>query len=98
MAQVFIAREKQEMKNGAIAWRSGGPMDCLGYYAKIQNCPIMVDNQEVARLTAYASGYADTAFSIPANTRRKGKHIGGYFTQQEDGPVFVVTNSYKQYF
>lgn len=99
MAQRFIAREKMEFSNGATGWRPGGPMDCLGPWAKVQNCPIMVEGKEVARRTAYASGYADTAFSIPANTRFKGKHVRGYFTQcSSGGAEFRVLDSHKQIF
>lgn len=84
--QKFIAREKFEFANGAIGWRPGGPMDCLGPYAKVQNCPI---EGTALRLTAYATGYADTHFSVPACTRHKGKYIGGFFTTRDDGCVFV---------
>ncbi len=99
MAQVFIAREKFEFSNGATGWRPGGPMDCVGPWAKVQQCPIIVDGKEVARRTAYASGYADTAFSIPANTRYKGKHVRGYFTQTDTGGAeFRVMDSHKHIF
>jgi hypothetical protein len=37
------------------------------------------------RLTCYATGYADTYFSIPAVTRYKGKRIKGYLTTDQDG-------------
>lgn len=40
MNQKFAARERFEFANGAIGWRPGGPFDCLGPYAKVQNCPI----------------------------------------------------------
>jgi hypothetical protein len=85
MTQKFVAREKFTFPNGAIGWRPGGPFDCLGPYAKVQNCPI---HGTELRLTCYAQGYADTYFSIPAATRRKGKHITGYFTNEEEGVVF----------
>jgi hypothetical protein len=67
-------------------------MDCLGPYAKVVNCPIAGTN---LRLTCYATGYADTAFSIPACTRRKGKHIRGYFSADEEGTVFNVVDAHK---
>lgn len=86
MGQRFIAREQYAFSNGAIGWRPGGPFDCLGPYAKVQNCPI--DGTEL-RLTCYASGYADTYFSVPANTRHKGKYISGFFTMDDGGCVFV---------
>jgi hypothetical protein len=98
MAQKFIAREKFEFSNGAIGWHPGGPFDCLGPYAKVNNCPIEIDGKEVARLTCYASGYADTWFSVPATTRKNGKHISGYFTSDDGGVKFMVHNKYKHIF
>ena len=86
--QKFIAREPFDFPNGARGWRPGGPMDCLGPYAKVQNCPIMVDGVEVGRRTCYATGYADTFFSIPACTRWKGQYVGGYFTDEIEFRVY----------
>ena len=40
MSQKFAAREPHTFSNGAVGWRPGGPMDCLGPYAKVTNCPI----------------------------------------------------------
>ena len=88
--QKFIAREKYEFSNGAIGFRSGGPFDCLGPYAKVLNCPIKGTS---IRRAAYATGYADTYFSVPACTRYKGRYISGFFTQDgEDGVVFHPYN------
>lgn len=85
--QKFLARDKREYPNGATGFAPGGPFDCLGHYAKVKNCPI--DGTEL-RLTCYATGYANTFFSVPACTRRKGKYISGFFTHKdESGPVFV---------
>jgi len=82
--QRFIARERFEFANGAIGYRPGGMMDCLGPYAKVQNCPIVgLEGAKRNRYTAYAQGYADTFFSVPAATRIKGKVIKGYFTQTD---------------
>lgn len=81
MGQRFIARERFTFANGAIGFAPGGPFDCLGPFAKVTNCPIRGTN---LRLTCYATGYADTFFSIPACTRRKGKHISGFFTCNDD--------------
>lgn len=93
MPQKFIAREKFEFSNGAIGWRPGGPMDCLGPYAKVNNCPIAGTS---LRLTCYATGYADTFFSVPACTRYRGQHIAGYFTHDDDGGVeFRVMDRHK---
>lgn len=79
--QKFAATEKFQFSNGAIGWRPGGPFDCLGPYAKVQNCPI--DGTDL-RLTCYATGYADTYFSVPACTRYRGRYIGGFFTSAEN--------------
>lgn len=80
--------------NGAVGYRIGGPFDCLGPFAKVMNCPVEGTN---LRLTCYATGYADTAFSIPACTRHKGKYIKGYFTNRGDGTVFCPMDSAKPY-
>jgi hypothetical protein len=80
--QKFIAREKYEFSNGAIGYRPGGPFDCLGPYAKVLNCPIHGTD---LRRACYATGYADTYFSIPACTRVKGKYVSGYLTQDGNG-------------
>jgi len=88
--QRFIARERFEFSNGAIGWRPGGPLDCLGPFAKVQNCPI--DGTDIRR-TAYATGYADSYFSIPAVTRYHGKRIKGFFTTKlgmEPGSIVFV--------
>lgn len=85
--QKFVARESHAFSNGAIGWRPGGPYDCLGPYAKVQNCPI---NGTDLRRTCYATGYADSYFSIPACTRVRGKYVGGYLTCDGDGGVQFV--------
>ena len=82
----FRAAERHEFPNGAIGYRPGGPSDCLGPFAKVTNCPI--DGTEL-RLTAYATGYADTYFSVPAYTRYRGNRITGFFTLEDEGCVFV---------
>src|SRR5512144_2755816 len=94
MAQKFAARERFEFTNGAIGWRPGGPMDCLGPYAKVENCPI---RGTTLRRTAYATGYADTFFSVPAETRYHGKRIVGFFTTTDGAIEFVPMNAYRHY-
>jgi hypothetical protein len=88
MSQKFHARPGTEFEfaNGAIGMGPGGPFDCLGPYAKVKNCP--VEGFDI-RVTAYASGYADTMFSVPANTRIRGKYVSGYFTL-DDGAIRFV--------
>ena len=80
--QRFIARERFEFSNGAIGWRPGGPFDCLGPWAKVENCPIY---GTTIRRTAYATGYSDTFFSVPAVARYKGRRIVGFLTQDDNG-------------
>ena len=87
----FAAREKFEFPNGAIGYRPGGPLDCLGPYAKVSNCPIEGTD---LRLTGYATDYSDTFFSVPAYTRYRGKRITGYFTLHEGGCIFVPDASF----
>ena len=100
MGQIFYASPSDAFvwPNGATGYRPGGPMDCLGPYAKVKNCPVIVGDREVTRLTCYATGYADTFFSIPACTRHKGKHVRGYFASDDAGLTFRVMDSSKHLF
>lgn len=95
MSQKFAARERFEFANGATGWRPGGPFDCVGPYAKVQNCPIRGTDK---RLTCYATGYADTYFSVPACTRYCGKHVSGFFTVEYDEIEFVPYDRYLPLF
>ena len=94
MAQVFYASPTDTFTwpNGAVGHRPGGSFDCLGPYAKVANCPIAGTD---LRLTCYATGYADTYFSVPACTRHKGKHIRGFFTITNESIEFRPMNSHK---
>lgn len=95
MCQKFIARESFTYPNGAIGWRPGGPFDCLGPWAKVQNCPVYVGGADTgARLTCYATGYADTFFSVPAATRYRGRYVRGFFTSDESGARFNVVDAH----
>lgn len=89
----FAARERYQFSNGTIGWRPGGPMDCLGPYAKVQNCPI--DGTDLRR-TCYATGYADTWFSIPAWTRYRRQCIGGFLTSNGDAVYFVPHTRFRE--
>ncbi len=85
-------RHRYEFHNGAIGYRSGPSVsfDCLGPYAKVSNCPIEGTTDKEGnplRLTCYATGYADTMSSIPACTKHRGKHVGGFFSVDSDGAV-----------
>jgi hypothetical protein len=80
MGQKFYAdpRAVFEWPNGAKGYRpTSGPFDCLGPYAKVTDCPIA---GTTLRRTCYATGYADTFFSVPACTRINGKYVAGYFS------------------
>lgn len=89
MSQKFYAapRTRFEFKNGAVGYSPSGPMDCIGPFAKVENCPIAGTK---LRRTCYASGHADTFFSVPANTKVAGKHIAGFFTIDDGECVFNV--------
>ena len=88
MAQRFYANPQtaRTEPNGAVSFAPGGPFDCVGPWAKVSNCPI---EGTQLRLTCYATGYADTFFSVPACTRYRGRYVSGFFTTRDDGPVFV---------
>lgn len=91
MGQKFYAsKDTFTWENGAIGHRPGGPFDCLGPYAIVRNCPVEGRDR---RYTCYATSYPDTYFSIPANTRIKGKYIRGFFTMKDQGIVFVPYSS-----
>ena len=92
MGQKFIARERHEFPNGAVGWAPGGSFDCLGPYARVQNCPIHGTD---LRRTCCATGYADTMFSIPACTRYRGRHVGGYFTVEDGAIVFRANAAHR---
>lgn len=85
--QRFLARESHTFSNGATGWRPGGPMDVIGPFAKVEHCPI--EGTDLKR-TCYATGYADTFFSIPACTRVRGRYIGGFLTLDSGGGVVFV--------
>ena len=100
MAQKFYANPQTARKeeNGSVSFAPGGPFDCIGHSAKINNCPVVIGGVEVARLTCYATGPASSFFTIPACTRYKGRHIGGYITGTETGPEFRVYDRFAERF
>ena len=89
----FAAVERFEFANGAVGWRPGGAIDCLGPYAKVQNCQI---EGTAKRLTCYATRYGETHFCVPARTRYRGKHIGGYFSVDGSTCVFIPSQKYLE--
>lgn len=101
----FAPREKFEFSNGAIGWRPGGPFDCLGPYAKVEHCPVqgITDprTQEVLRVTAYATDYADTMFSVPAEFRLQANNrrvrVTGFFTSNSEAPGGVEFVPYDKH-
>jgi hypothetical protein len=92
MPQRFLAREPFAFANGAIGWRPGGPFDCLGPYAKVQHCPVA---GTALRRTCYATGYADTFFSVPADCKIDGRRIVGFFTVNDGAIVFNPLDRYR---
>lgn len=81
-----------EWPNGAIGHRSGTTFDCLGPFAKVRHCPIAGTD---LKATCYATGYADTYFSIPASTRIRGRHVAGYFAIDDGNIEFRVMDRHK---
>ena len=94
MLQKFHANpnSRRENANGSVGYGSGSSFDCLGPYAKVIGCPIRGTS---LRRTVYATGYADSFFSIPAATRIRGKYVGGFLTETETGPEFVPYDRFK---
>lgn len=92
MCQRFHANERYTFRNGAIGWRNATPFDCLGPYAKVQACPVYGTDKV---LTCYATGYADTYFSVPACTRIRGKYVTGFFTVEENCCVFNAHDRFQ---
>lgn len=70
--------------NGAIGYRTGTMMSPVGPYAKVVDCPVA---GTTLKRTCYATGPADTYFSVPATCKIKGKAVKGYFTSDDDGMV-----------
>lgn len=97
MGQRFYAHPQHTFTwpNGAVGHRpSIGFSDCLGPYAKVRNCPI--EGTDLRR-TCYASGYADTFFSVPANTRIRGRHVSGFFTIEGGNIKFVPYHKHHEF-
>lgn len=93
MGQRFYANPKTRRlePNGAVSYAGVG----VGHYAKIQNCPVVLDGREIARLTCYATGCADTMWSAPACTRYRGRYVAGHLTSGDDGPQFLVHDRHR---
>jgi len=95
MTQRFYAHPeaRENFANGAVGYRpSPSRSDCLGPFAKVQNCPVA---GTALRLTCYATDYADTWFSVPAVTRYKGKRVKGYFSLEGGSVEFRPLDSSK---
>ncbi len=91
-------KHRHEFSNGAIGFRPSMPFDCLGPYAKVFHCPVAGTEDAAGYpllLTCYASGYADTAFSVPANTKHRGKYVGGYFSLDDGNISFHPYDRFK---
>jgi hypothetical protein len=80
--------------NGAVGQRpTSHQTDCLGPYARVTNCPIAGTG---LRLTCYATGYADTFFSVPAATQHRGKHVTGFFMCEDGNIEFHVMDKHRE--
>jgi hypothetical protein len=84
--------------NGAVGYYTDSQFDALGPYAKVSACPIKVGTVTVHTLTVYATGYADTAWSIPACTKYRGAHVSGFIRSTDFGPEFVVHDRHRHLF
>jgi hypothetical protein len=86
--QKYRADYSELQNDGAIRhfanWM-GGPT-----LSKITNCN-WESLETNARVTVYATGEADTYFSIPAVARYKSKRIRGYITAEDGNYVFRHT-------
>jgi hypothetical protein len=91
--QKFVAREPYTFANGVVGYRPGGPWDCLGPYAKVLDCPI--DGHPGFTRTCYATGHADTFFSVPAACTYRGVTIRGFFMLEDAGIRFVPYTRYS---
>lgn len=94
MSQKFYASRTDTFTfpSGAIGHRTG-PNCPLGPYAKVSNCRVQGLGK---RFTCYATGYADTMFSVPACTRIGNEYIGGFFMTAFDDIEFVVYDRYRK--
>jgi hypothetical protein len=96
VSQVYYACPKDTVRydNGAIGFGPGKGLTAnpVGHFAKVKNCP--VDGAK-RRYTCYATGPADTYFSMPAETRINGKTVKGFFMAESEGPTFHPFNSEK---
>lgn len=86
--QKYRADECSTQADGAKVWCArwmGGPS-----LARINECR-WVSLEGEPRVTAYITGEADTAFSIPAVCSYRGKRVRGYITQDDANLVFRHT-------
>lgn len=86
--------------DGTVGHRSGGPMDCLGPFAKVTRCKIdkyLNPDGTPVRFTCYATRIADTYFSIPACCQIRGKYITGFFFVLDGSITFAPYGRYKYF-
>lgn len=91
MSQKYRADRSETQDDNSICWFAdwmGGPT-----LSKINNCRI--DGTD-ARLTVYITGEADSWFSIPASTRKRGKYVRGYITSDDLGYIFRAMDTHKR--
>ena len=67
-------------------------------FAKVK-CPVEVVGMSTGLcLTCYATGDADTFFSVPARTRYKGRYIAGFMMRCDDVLTFIAYEKYLPVF
>lgn len=88
--QKYRADKATKNQDDSISWHArwiGGPS-----LAKVQNCRI---HGMPYRLAVYVTGEPDTYFSQPAATRRRGQHVAGFLTCDDEGPIFHAMDRHK---
>lgn len=91
--QKFRADKAETQPDGATVCYSiwmGGPT-----LARVNNCRWESLANE-PRITAYATGHADTYFSIPAVCSYKGRRVVGYLTGDGDGNTVFRHTTYRK--
>ncbi|NYG46381.1 hypothetical protein GGD67_003852 [Bradyrhizobium sp. IAR9] len=80
----YRADYSEPQKDGATLWFArwlGGPT-----ISKVQNCHWESHAGDVL-ITAFVTGEADTAFSIPAYCNYRGCRVRGYLTSSDAGDI-----------
>lgn len=80
--QKYYADKKTTQADGAVVHHNSH----FGLLARVDNCRLENLAGDMRR-TVYATGDADTAFSIPAVCKLMGTRVRGYLTSDDAGNV-----------